>query len=98
MDPNNCAQYVFFGSAGTLTEHAIKLHGANFTGEDAHQADHRFAEAVKVNMEVEAGAAYKISNLLLFEHFHDERGHVVMRYFPARPPRRHQENGHAALV
>jgi hypothetical protein len=49
-------------------------------------------------MEVEAGAAYKISNLLLFEHFHDERGYVVMRYFPARPPRSHQEDGHASFV
>jgi hypothetical protein len=98
MDPNNCAQNVSFASPRMLSEHAIKLHGATFTGEEAHQADHRFAAAVKGNMELQAGAAYKISHLLLFEHFHDESGYAVMRYFPARAPRRHQENGHESLL
>jgi hypothetical protein len=49
-------------------------------------------------MELETGAAYKISHLLLFEHFHDERGYTVMRYFPAKTRRRHQENGHEPLL
>ena len=98
MDPNNCAQYVFFGPPRMLSEHAITVHGATFTGEDGHRADHRFAAAVKGNMELEAGAAYKISHLLLFDHFHDERGYTVMRYFPAKTRRRHQENGHEPLL
>lgn len=98
MDPNKCAQDVFFASPRLLSEHAIKLHGAIFTGEDAHLADHRFSAAVRGNMELKEGAAYKISHLILFEHFHDERGYAVVRYFPARAPRRHEGNGHEPLL
>jgi hypothetical protein len=94
MDPDKCAQDVFFASPRSLSEHAIKLHGATFTGEDTHRADHRLAAAVRDNMELKEGAAYKISHLMPFEHFHDERGYAVVRYFPARAPRRHEGNGH----
>jgi hypothetical protein len=97
MEPKKCTQNVFFASPRLLSEHAIKLHGATFTGEEAHRADHQFSAAVKQNMELKAGAAYKISHLVLFEHFHDERGYAVVQYFPAQAPRRHQENGHESL-
>jgi hypothetical protein len=97
MDPKKCTQDVFFASPRMLSEHAIKLHGATFSGEEAHRADHLFSAAVKRNMELKHGAAYKISHLLLFDHFHDERGYAVVQYFPARPPRPHEENGHAPL-
>jgi hypothetical protein len=96
MDPKKCTQDVFFNSPRLVSEHAIKLHGATFTGEEAHRADHRFSAAVKQNMELQQGAAYKISHLLVFDHFHDEHGYAVVQYFPARPPR-HEENGHAPL-
>jgi hypothetical protein len=49
-------------------------------------------------MELKEGAAYKISHLVLFEHFHDERGYAVVRYFPARAPRRYEGNGHESLL
>lgn len=98
MDPDKCAQYVHFAPPRSLSEHAIILHGATFTGEDAHRADHTFSAAVRDNMELEQGAAYKIGHLMLFDHIHDERGYAVMRYFPATAPRRHQENGHDALL
>jgi hypothetical protein len=97
MDPKKCTQEVFFASPRLMSEHAIKLHGATFAGEDAHRADHRFSAAVKQNMELKEGAAYKISHLVLFDHFHDERGYAVVQYFPTRAPRRHEENGHAPL-
>jgi hypothetical protein len=97
MDPNKCAQEVFFRAKHSLSEHAIALHGALFTGEEAHEIDHRFSAAVRANMELQEGAAYKISNLILFDHIHDERGYAVVRYFPIRAPRRHQENGHEQL-
>jgi hypothetical protein len=97
MDPEKCTQEVFFGAKHSLAEHAITMHGAVFTGEDAHRIDHKFSEAVRANMELEAGAAYKISNLILFNHVHDERGYAVVRYFPARAAWRHQENGHERL-
>jgi hypothetical protein len=97
MDPKKCTQEVFFASPPLLSEHAIKLHGATFAGEDAHRADHRFSAAVKQNMELKEGAAYKISHLVLFDHFHDERGYAVVQYFPTRAPRRYEENGHAPL-
>jgi hypothetical protein len=94
MDPDKCAQDVFFASPRSLSEHAIKLHGATFTGEDTHRADHRLSAEVRDNMDLKEGAAYKISHLMLFEHFHDERGYAVVRYFSARAPRRHEGNGH----
>jgi hypothetical protein len=97
MEPDKCAQNVFFTPKWSLAEHAITLHGATFTGEDAHQVDHKFSEAVRANMELESGAAYKISNLILFDHIHDEKGYAVVRYFPARTPRRNEENGHEQL-
>jgi hypothetical protein len=97
MELDKCAQQVSFGAKRSLAEHALALHGAVFTGEDAHQIDHRFSAAVKGNMELEEGAAYKISNLILFDHIHDAKGYAVVRYYPARCPRRHQENGHEQL-
>jgi hypothetical protein len=93
-----CAQDVFFASRRSLSEHAIRLHGATFTGEDSHQADHRFSGAVRGNMELKAGAAYKISNLILFDHVHDERGYAVVRYFPAVTRKPHEGNGHERLL
>jgi hypothetical protein len=98
MDPDKCAQDVSFASPRSMREHAIKLHGTNFTGEDTHRADHRFSAAVRRDMELKEGAAYKIGNLILFDHIHDERGFVVMRYFPARAPRHHEGNGHESLL
>jgi hypothetical protein len=97
MDSDKCAQDVFFASPRSLSEHAIKLHGATFTGEDTHRADHRLSAGVRDNMELKEGAAYKISHLMLFDHFHDEKGYAVVRYFPARAPRRHEGNGHESL-
>lgn len=84
-----CAQDVFFFSASSLSEHAVRLHGATFTGEDAHLADHKGAAVVKTNMELEVGASYKISNLLLVPHVHNDRGYAVVRYYSnaTRDPR-----------
>jgi hypothetical protein len=56
MDPDECTQYVYFRSPRKLSGHAIKLHGATFTGEQAHQADHRFSTMVRRNMELQASA------------------------------------------
>lgn len=98
MDPHKCAQYVYFASPSSLVEHAIRLHGATFTGEDAHRADHRFSAAVRDNMELKEGAAFKIGNLIMVDHVHDDRGYAVVRYFPLKTRYRYEGNGHESLV
>jgi hypothetical protein len=99
MDPNKCAQDVFFASPRSLNEHAVLLHGATFTGEEAHRADHKLSAAVRANMELKEGAAYKIGNLIVFDHTHDERGYAVVRYFPAScSGHRQRGNGHEPPV
>ena len=93
-----CAQDVFFSSISSLNEHAVRLHGAIFTGKEAHLADHKGSAVVKSNMELEQGAAYKIGNLMLFDHVHNEKGHVVMRYYPSTTRRRAGGGNHESLL
>jgi hypothetical protein len=50
-------------------------------------------------MELKEGAAYKIGNLIVFDHTHDERGYAVVRYFPAScRGHRQRGNGHEPPV